>query len=83
MAVLAVWALKDKKDVALSILTDTAKVTERVIWQESLNVLSRMPHPEAASILYSIAKSETGDKQQSAVSYYRTWLRNYPDLAPR
>ena len=51
MAVLAVWALKDKKDVALSILTDTAKVTERVIWQESLNVLSRIPHPEAVDPL--------------------------------
>ena len=81
MAVLAVWSIKDKKDKALSILEDTSKVTERVIWQESLNVLSRMPHAEAATILYRIAKNETGDKQQSAVSYYRTWLRNYPDLA--
>ena len=83
MAVLAVWSIKDKRSTALSILQDTAKVTERVIWQESLNVLSRMPYPEASAILYQIAKTETGDKQQSAVSYYRTWLRNYPDLAPR
>lgn len=83
MAVLAVWAMKDNVGKTLSILKDTAKVSERVIWQESLNVLSRMPHPEAADMLYQIASTETGAKQQSAVMYYRLWLKNYPDLAPR
>ena len=82
MAVLAVWAMKDNVGKALSILADTAKVSERVIWQESLNVLSRMPYPEAANTLYSIAASETGAKQQSAAMYYRLWLKNYPDLSP-
>ena len=83
MAVLAVWAMKDRHEKALSILADTAKVSERIIWQEALNVLARMPHPEAADLLYKIAQSESGPKQQSAVRYYRVWLANYPDLAPK
>ncbi len=83
MAVLAVWAIKDRREKALSILEDTAKMTERLVWQEALNVLARMPYPEAGDLLFKIAKNETGDKQHSAVSYYRTWLRNYPDLVEK
>ena len=63
MAVLAVWSIKDKRSTALSIL-QIRKVTERVIWQESLNVLSRCP---IQSVRDSVPNREDRDGRQTAV----------------
>lgn len=81
MAILAVWALKDQPEVALSLLESAAQSDERRVYQEALYTLSRMPWPRAARILSQHALAATqGDKQRTAVHYYRTWIRAFPDL---
>lgn len=81
MAILAVWALKDHPEEALSLLESAAQSDEKRIYQEALYTLSRMPWPRAARILSQHALSkQAGDKQRTAVFYYRTWIRAFPDL---
>jgi hypothetical protein len=80
MAILAVWALKDQPEVALSLLESAAQSDEKRIYQEALYTLSRMPWPRAARILSQHALGTQSDKQRTAVHYYRTWIRAFPDL---
>lgn len=79
-AILAVWALKDQPELAFPIIIKAAESDELLIYQEGLNVLMRMPYPEAAVVLERIARNSEGDKQLMAVGSYRDWRRNYPDL---
>ncbi|MEZ4463397.1 MAG: HEAT repeat domain-containing protein [bacterium] len=82
MATLAIWALKDRPEVALPLLEAAIQSDEQMIFQEGFYNLSRMPYPEAAEILERLVKStKDEDKLQRAARAYRTWMRNYPDLA--
>ncbi|MCA9540179.1 MAG: HEAT repeat domain-containing protein, partial [Myxococcales bacterium] len=81
MAVLAVWAINDDLGTSLPILEAAAGKAERRVWQEALNVLGRMPYPEAAQLLLEIAETSDGDKRQSAAMYYRNWMSQFPDMA--
>jgi len=80
MAILAVWALKERPAVALPILESAAKAEERRLWQEALNVLARMPYSDAGNMLRAIARQSEGEKRNSAVFYDRAWRQNHPDL---
>lgn len=80
MAILAVWALKDRPAVALPILEAAAKADHQRLWQEGLNVLARMPYSDAGNMLRAIAEASEGEKRNGAVSYYRDWRNNFPDL---
>lgn len=80
MAILAVWAVKDRPAVALPILQAAAEADERLLWQEGLNVLARMPYSDAGNRLREIAHRSKGEKRNSAVFYYRQWRNNFPDL---
>ncbi len=80
MALLAVWALRDRPSSALPILEAAAKADERRLWQEGLNVLARMPYSDAGNLLRQIAHQSDGEKRNSAVFYYRQWRNNHPDL---
>lgn len=80
MAILAVWALNDRPAVALPILEAAAKADERLLWQEGLNVLARMPYSDAGNLLREIGLKGEGEKRNSAVFYYRQWRQAHPDL---
>ncbi|MGK0357827.1 MAG: hypothetical protein ACI9U2_000110 [Bradymonadia bacterium] len=80
MAVLAVWALKDSPDEAMSLLESAAQSDEQLIFQEALYNLSRMPWTRAGRSLSALALGEKSPKQKMAVYYYRTWVRKFPDL---
>ncbi len=80
MAILAVWAIKDRPGTALPILEAAAKSDEQLLWQEGLNVLARMPYSDAGNILRRVAHGSEGEKRNSAVLYYRMWRNNFPDL---
>ncbi len=84
MAILAIWSLKDRPSIALPLLAESAKSADDIIWQEALNVLGRMPYVEAHRILEAEARRTDIDpaKKNSAVFYYRDWLRKFPDLCP-
>ncbi|MCA9525154.1 MAG: HEAT repeat domain-containing protein [Myxococcales bacterium] len=82
MATLAIWALKDRPEDALPLLEAAIQSDEQMIFQEGFYNLSRMPYPEAAEILERMVKTTKDEnKQQRAAGAYRTWMRNYPDLA--
>lgn len=79
MAVLAIWALKDRPDEAISLLQSAAESDELRIYQEALYNLSRMPWRRAGQILHGWARQK-GAKQRLALKNYRAWTRNFPDL---
>ena len=80
MAVLAIWALKDSPDEAMSLLESAASSDEQLIFQEAFYNLSRMPWTRAGRTLSNWALNAKGKKQQTALHYYRTWVRKFPDL---
>ena len=63
-------------------LMEFALETDQSLWQEALDGLRDAPHPEAGSALRQVARKTEGLKQQIAVRYYRSWLREFPDLRP-
>lgn len=81
MAVLAVWALKDDPDQALGLLETASQSDTQLIFQEAFNTLSRMPWVRAGRLLSRRAMTSRGKKQQTALYYYRAWVRTFPDLA--
>ena len=80
MAILGTWAMKDSPNKVFPILEATAHAEDRIIWQEALYMLGRMPYPRARDILLSLTSSKDLDKKNSAIFYYRRWLKNFPDL---
>lgn len=80
MAVLAVWALKDRPEEALSLLEAAAESDEQLIFQEAFYNLSRMPWVRAGRTLSRWALRAQEKKQQAALYYYRVWVRKFPDL---
>jgi len=81
MAILAVWALKDRPGVALPLLTTAVNSDDSALYQEGFNVLMRMPYPEAGDVLEAAARSaDDKDKRTQAVWSYRNWRKNHPDL---
>ncbi len=82
MAMLAVWALKDKPEIALPILTSSLKDERQMIWQEAHYNLSRMPYAEAGRALKAEILSATDELRKiSAVGSFRSWERKFPELA--
>lgn len=80
MAILAVWALKDRPDEALPILEAAAESDNLLIFQEAFYNLGRMPWRRAGRILSGWVMRAKGKKQQLALYHYRGWVREYPDL---
>ena len=80
MAVLAIWALKDRPDEAISLLESAAESDELRLYQEAFYNLSRMPWRRAGNLLLARARSTTGPKQRLALRSYRNWVRKFPDL---
>ncbi len=83
MAILAVWAIKDKPDVAFRILQSAVDSPDQLVWQEAVHILGKMPYGEAVVILEKAAKAETNKPKQIALAWqYRDWKRKFPDLCP-
>jgi len=83
MALLAVWAIKDRPEVALPILDAAVQSDDIRLWQEGANVLGRMPYPKALKILERAARGATDENKRISIAWnYRQWKRNFPDLCP-
>ena len=79
-SVLAVWALKDRPDEAISLLQSAAESDERRLFQEAFYNLSRMPWRRAGALLRDWARRTKGEKQRLALFSYRAWANKFPDL---
>lgn len=82
MAVLAIWSIYDRPEVALPLLERAAESKDKMSWQEAAHVLSRMPYSDASNILQRMARESTEDqaKQRRFVGAYRDWMRAFPDI---
>lgn len=81
MALLAVWALKDHRQEALSILAEASKSENVRIYQESAYMLSRMPYAGAGTLLVKAARAAKQEiKRISFAMAYKRWRQEHPDL---
>lgn len=80
MAVLAVWALRDRLELAMPILEAAALAEERRVWQEAFNVLVRIPSSDAVNLLALHGRTAKGEKAEAAVWSERQWRRRFPEL---
>lgn len=81
MAVLAVWAIKDKPEQAFPILQAAIESDDRMLWQEGAYVLGRMPYGEALGVLESAARSAKDEEKRVTMAWtYRDWRQKFPDL---
>ena len=82
-AIRLLWDSEFSNHEIIEHLRKLALSSEQPVWQEALDGLRNAPYASVAEVLKEVVRKSDGLRQQIAVRYYRSWLREFPDLIIR
>lgn len=82
-AIRLLWDAELPNDEIIEYHRKFALSSEQPVWQEALDGLRNAPYASVAAVFKEVVRKSDGLRQQIAVRYYRSWLREFPDLVIR